>query len=77
MVHIYQGKTLDALENQHRSSLDMCIFTQLLIFSFLVITEAIFQAEAFKFSSTGALNTLININPKFCGNRKILILLII
>ena len=43
----------------------------------LVIPEAIFQASAFKFVSVGALNTLIYLKPRFCDNRKILILLII
>ena len=47
---------------------DFCIF---------VIPDAIFQAGAFKFSSVGALNTLININPGFCDDCKILILQII
>ena len=46
-------------------------------FCILVIPEAIFQAGAFKFSSVGALNTLINTIPGFCDNCKILILLII
>ena len=31
----------------------------------LVISETIFQIRAFKFVSVGALNTLINMNPRF------------
>ena len=41
-------------------------------FCILVIPQAICQARAFKFGSAGALHTLININPKFYDNRKIL-----
>ena len=46
-------------------------------FCILVIPEAIFQARAFKFGSVRAINKLININPRFCDNRKILNLPII
>ena len=34
MVHIYRGKSLHAFENQDRSSLNVRILTQLLIFAF-------------------------------------------
>ena len=40
-------------------------------FCILVISEAIYQARAFKFGSSGALDTLIDINPGFCDNRQI------
>ena len=43
----------------------MRILTQLLIFAFYVIHEAIFQVRAFKFGTVGALNRLININSGF------------
>ena len=67
MVHIYLGKTLNTFGNQHRSSLNMHILTQLLFFFFILIIPValFFQARAVKFGSVEALNTLINKNPGF------------
>ena len=42
-----------------------------------VIPGAIFQAGAHTFSSVGALDTLIGLNPGFCDNHNILILPVI
>ena len=46
-MHIHWDKTLDAFEDQHYSSLNICILTRLLIFAFciLVIPEAIFSCH--------------------------------
>ena len=74
MVHIHWCKTLEAFENQ---SLKYAHIDPISDFCILVIPEAIVQAGAFKFSSVGALNTRIKINPGYWNNCKILILLII
>ena len=71
-MHIHFGKTLDAFENQHRSSLNMRILTQITNFPIMVITEVIFQAGTVKFASVGGLVTLINVSSVFCDNPKIL-----
>ena len=44
-MHIHWGKTLDAFENQHRSSLNMCIYTQLLIFALWSFLRPVFKLE--------------------------------
>ena len=68
-MHIHWGKTLDAFENQQRSSsLNMRILIPITHFRILVIPEAI------TFGAVGALNTLINIISGFCDNREILFL---
>ena len=70
MVHIHWAKTLDIFENQHCSSLSMRISsTQLLIFALWPLLRPFFQAGAFKFSSVGALNTLINLNHGFYDSK--------
>ena len=69
-MHIHWGNTLYAFENQHRSSLNMRNFAELLIFRILVIPEAIFQAGAVKVGSVGRLDTLVNISAGFCDNKK-------
>ena len=43
MVHIHWGKTLDVFEKQHRSSLNMCILTQLVIFAFWSFLRPFFK----------------------------------
>ena len=45
VMHIHSGKTLDAFENQHRSSLNMHIFTQLLIFALWSFLRPFFKLE--------------------------------
>ena len=77
-MHIHWGKTLDAFENQHRSSLNMhAHIYPITDFPIMVIPEAIFPAGAVKFGTVGGLDTLININSGFCDNKKIIFLLII
>ena len=44
-IYIHWGKTLDAFENQHRNSLNMCILTQLLIFAFRSFLKQFFKLE--------------------------------
>ena len=70
IMHIHRGKTLDCFENQHHSSINICIFTRLLIFTFWSVMKPFFQARIAKFGSVRALNTLINIIPGFCDNQK-------
>ena len=67
-MHIHWGKALDAFKNQHRSSLNMRILTQFLIF------EAVFQASAFKCGTAEALKKL---SSGFYDYSKILFLAII
>ena len=54
-MHIHWDKTLDAPENQHLSSLIWGYWPDYWI-NILVIFDAIFETEAFKFSAVGSLN---------------------
>ena len=67
-MRIHWGKTLDAFENQHHSSLNMRILIQIIDFCIFVIPEAIFQAGAV--NSVGGFDTLINISSGFCDDNQ-------
>ena len=44
-MHIHWGKTLDAFETQYRSSFNIRILTQLLIFAFWWLPKAVFSSQ--------------------------------
>ena len=60
VMHIHWGKALNALENQHHSSLNMCILTLLLIFAFWSFLMPFFKLKHAN-GPVGALSMLVNL----------------
>ena len=71
-MHIHWSKTLDAFENQHRSSsLNMRMITRLLIFAFWSLLRLFFKLELSNLVRLGHLTHSLTSVPGLFDNKKL------